>query len=92
VARVGGKNASLGETIRALKDGGVRVPDGFATATAYREYLAANAIDPELRAQLEALNAGKASLHEVGMAIRRLFLEGEARDNWSETAKIGSGP
>jgi pyruvate, water dikinase len=31
VARVGGKNASLGEMIRSLKDEGVRVPDGFAT-------------------------------------------------------------
>lgn len=78
VARVGGKNASLGEMIRALKDGGVRVPDGFATtAAAYRDYLAANAVEPELRAWVEALKAGKASLHEVGTAIRRLFLEGE---------------
>jgi pyruvate,water dikinase len=31
VARVGGKNASLGEMVRALKDEGVSVPDGFAT-------------------------------------------------------------
>jgi pyruvate, water dikinase len=38
VGRVGGKNVSLGEMDRALKDEGVRVPDGFATtATAYRE-------------------------------------------------------
>lgn len=31
VARVGGKNASLGEMIRALGHAGVRVPPGFAT-------------------------------------------------------------
>jgi hypothetical protein len=31
VSTVGGKNASLGEMVRALKDKGVRVPDGFAT-------------------------------------------------------------
>jgi len=31
VPRVGGKNVSLGEMIRALKDEGVRVPNGFAT-------------------------------------------------------------
>jgi pyruvate, water dikinase len=33
---VGGKNASLGEMIRSLKEEGIRVPDGFATtADAY---------------------------------------------------------
>jgi len=31
VARVGGKNVSLGEMIRELKEEGVRVPGGFAT-------------------------------------------------------------
>ena len=37
VARVGGKNASLGEMIRELSRLGIRVPDGFATtAAAYR--------------------------------------------------------
>lgn len=35
--RVSGKNASLGEMIRALRDAGIRVPGGFATtASAYR--------------------------------------------------------
>jgi pyruvate,water dikinase len=37
-SRVGGKNASLGELIRALRPAGVNVPAGFATtAQAYRE-------------------------------------------------------
>jgi len=31
VENVGGKNASLGEMISALKAEGIRVPDGFAT-------------------------------------------------------------
>src|SRR5688572_6697435 len=31
VARVGGKNASLGEMVRNLEKKGVRVPPGFAT-------------------------------------------------------------
>ena len=36
VARVGGKNASLGEMVRQLGGRGVRVPPGFATtADAY---------------------------------------------------------
>jgi pyruvate,water dikinase len=42
VAIVGGKNASLGEMIRALKDEGIRVRDGFATtADAIQEFLEA---------------------------------------------------
>jgi pyruvate,water dikinase len=77
VGRVGGKNASLGELVRALKQEGVRVPDGFATtAAAYREYVASNGIETGLRAHFTAFKSGTASLHETGEAIRRLFLEG----------------
>lgn len=40
VPEVGGKNASLGELLRALAPKGVSVPDGFAiTAEAYRRFL-----------------------------------------------------
>ncbi|MDX2313240.1 MAG: phosphoenolpyruvate synthase [Gammaproteobacteria bacterium] len=40
VARVGGKNASLGEMIGSLAVSGVKVPGGFATtADAFREFL-----------------------------------------------------
>jgi pyruvate,water dikinase len=78
VSRVGGKNASLGELVRALKTEGVYVPRGFATtADAYREYVAANGIEAGLRERLGALERGSASLHETGEAIRRLFLDGE---------------
>ena len=78
VARVGGKNASLGEMIRNLKEQAVRVPDGFATtADAYREYIEANDIEAQLRARLNERNSGEKSLHQVGTAIRRLFLDGE---------------
>jgi pyruvate,water dikinase len=74
VARVGGKNASLGEMIRALRHEGIRVPDGFATtADAYWAFLAANDLMPKIRAHLEDLRRGKASLARVGKAIRSLF-------------------
>ena len=51
VPLAGGKNASLGEMVRSLKNEGVRVPDGSATtAKAYREYdIAANQIGTSLR-------------------------------------------
>ncbi|WP_135468161.1 phosphoenolpyruvate synthase [Crenalkalicoccus roseus] len=78
VARVGGKNASLGEMIRALSAAGVRVPPGFATtAEAFRDYVAANGIGDAMRARLEAMRQGRATLQETGAAIRRLFLDGE---------------
>ena len=88
VARVGGKNASLGEMVRNLKDEGVGVPDGFATtARAYREYIAANGIEAALRARLEAMKAGNASLHETGEGIRRLFLDGEFPEEIAEAIR-----
>ena len=56
----------------------MRVPGGFATtAAAFREYVAANEIEPELRASIAALKSENASLHETGETIRRLFLDGE---------------
>ena len=76
--RVGGKNASLGELVRQLAPGGVRVPPGFATtAEAYHAYVAANGIAPRLRELLAAQQAGTATLHATGEAARRLFLDAE---------------
>lgn len=78
VARVGGKNASLGEMIRALGHAGVRVPPGFATtAAAFRAHLAAHGLPERIRALLDAYHAGRASLADTGAAIRRLILETE---------------
>jgi pyruvate,water dikinase len=50
VARVGSKNASLGEFYNSLKPKGVGVIDGFATTTdAYRALLAEGQLEYELR-------------------------------------------
>lgn len=74
-AIVGGKNASLGEMIQALKAQGVQVPDGFATtAAAYWEFIAANHLQPQIQSHLQALDAGEQSLAQTGKAIRRLFV------------------
>lgn len=82
VPRVGGKNASLGEMVRALGAEGVSVPDGFATtADAYRDYIAANGLEQPLRAHLATLESGRATLQETGDAIRRLFLAGRFPDD-----------
>lgn len=75
---VGGKNASLGEMVRSLKGKAVAVPEGFATsARAYREFVAANALDEPLKHQLQLLKDGQATLQDAGAAIRRSFLESE---------------
>ncbi|HBZ70373.1 MAG TPA: phosphoenolpyruvate synthase [Deltaproteobacteria bacterium] len=78
VARVGGKNASLGEMISRLATEGVRVPPGFATtADAYRRFLEANHLAEPISNALNELAAGKATLAEAGQSIRRAFLRGE---------------
>jgi pyruvate,water dikinase len=56
LARVGGKNASLGEMIGALSKAGVRVPGGFATTTrAYWEFISQNGLSSRIAARLKGL-------------------------------------
>jgi pyruvate,water dikinase len=75
VPLVGGKNASLGEMVRTLKDRGISVPDGFATtALAYWEFLKVNDLSGRIEDLLEEWRQGAKSLEETGKAIRRLFL------------------
>jgi phosphoenolpyruvate synthase/pyruvate phosphate dikinase len=67
-------DVSLGEMLQALKEEGVRVPDGFTTtADAYWAFLEANDLQEEIRARLEDLKSGNASLQETGKGIRRMF-------------------
>lgn len=81
VARVGGKNASLGEMINGLQHRGIRVPGGFATtADAYRELVATHGIRPPLEAAIGTYRAGDATLQETGELIRRLFLDADLPD------------
>ena len=77
VPRVGGKNASLGEMVRTLGEKGIKVPPGFATsADAYRRFVEANGLRQVISDALSALEAGHASLAEVGTTIRHEFLRG----------------
>src|SRR5438477_12401436 len=77
VETVGGKNASLGEMIRALGALGIRVPGGFATtAHAYREFLAQGGLDARIRAELARLDVDDvARLAAAGARIRQRTLE-----------------
>ena len=76
VARVGGKNASLGEMIRELSRLGIRVPDGFATtAAAYREFLATGGLDKRIRAELDSLDVDDVvELAKRGRAVREAIM------------------
>ncbi len=78
LARVGGKNASLGEMVRELAPVGVRVPPGFAvSAQVFRDYLRNNHLDKPLADELAALQRGAQTLAQTGRRIRQLILRGE---------------
>ena len=72
VARVGGKNASLGEMIGALSAAGVRVPGGFATtADAFREFLGRDGLAGRIKQRLASLDvADVRALAAAGGEIR----------------------
>jgi pyruvate, water dikinase len=88
VSSVGGKNASLGEMIRGLKDKGIMVPDGFATtADSYRTFLETNGLTEKIRQQLEDYRSGRKQLHEAGEAIRAMILDAKFAPELDETIK-----
>ncbi len=75
--RVGGKNASLGEMIRNLRESGIRVPGGFATtAAAYWRFVEANGLQAPIAEQIGRLKDDMSNLHKVGEAIRKAILKG----------------
>jgi pyruvate,water dikinase len=78
VARVGGKNASLGEMIGSLSSRGVRVPPGFATtADAFWRFVEVNKLKEPIRATLDDYALGNTSLADAGRRIRAAFLRAE---------------
>ena len=77
IAKVGGKNASLGEMISQLSGLGIKVPDGFATsADAYRKFLAQQDLDEKIRHRLDELNTDDvAELIDAGAEIRQWIID-----------------
>jgi pyruvate,water dikinase len=94
VARVGGKNASLGEMIRALSPKGVRVPSGFiTTADAYRYFLDQAGLSLRIKETLKGLDTRNLKdLARRGKMIRTMIinasmprdLESVIRDAYAE--------
>lgn len=66
---VGGKNASLGEMIRHLKQHNILVPFGFAiTSDAYKLFLKNNNLEKPIKNLLK-----KSNIAEIGLSLRNLI-------------------
>lgn len=76
VAKVGGKNASLGEMYRNLIPIGIQIPDGFATtADAFRFFKKENRLDQPIRDLLGQLDKNQfENLREISVQIKKLIL------------------
>ena len=86
MTRVGGKNASLGELIRALDPAAVEIPPGFATtAKAYWAFLAANDLREPIEATLAKLapvNARPRDLRKRA-PLRSVSVDADAAPGWA---------
>lgn len=71
LAKVGGKNASLGEMMRA----GIRVPPGFAVTTAsYLNFISETGINDRIMERLSCLNSGDVdALNDASDAVQALI-------------------
>jgi pyruvate,water dikinase len=89
VAKVGGKNASLGEMVRMLSAKGVKIPPGFATtADAFWRFVDDNMLRSRVADFLADYEAGRMTLPETGLAIRTAFLHGEFPDEIATAIRV----
>jgi pyruvate,water dikinase len=79
IAKVGGKNSSLGEMYSKLTSKGILVPDGFATTSyAFEEFLTQNSLHSKLDDLMRQLDKNHyENLNEIGAKARELMLAGE---------------
>jgi pyruvate,water dikinase len=86
VAKVGGKNASLGEMYNELSSEGVLVPDGFATTSkAFWSFLKLNNTEEKIKNLLVKLNRDNfENLSSIGAQARELILSGDFSEDFSE--------
>lgn len=77
VAKVGGKNSSLGEMFNNLSSKGIRVPDGFATtSSAFWYFLDTNNIRKPLKDLSDSLDRENFSnLKAIGAQARAMFMD-----------------
>src|SRR5277367_6123222 len=75
IARVGGKNASLGEMIRHLSILGIRIPSGFIiTVDAYQVFISENQLEDKITSLISEIDyQNMESLRRAGLQIRNLI-------------------
>ncbi|WP_353183869.1 phosphoenolpyruvate synthase [Parapedobacter lycopersici] len=86
IEEVGGKNASLGEMLQHLTPLGIRIPDGFViTVAAYREFIASNALETNVRQIIDSIDYDNLeSLRRGGLQVRTLIRNGNIPEALSE--------
>jgi pyruvate,water dikinase len=86
VARVGGKNASLGEMINRLTDKKVAIPGGFATtADAFWYFIDENKLRDRLQELMGQLDTKEYSnLKQIGEQARSLLLKAKMPDDLAQ--------
>ncbi|MGA9334600.1 MAG: phosphoenolpyruvate synthase [Rudaea sp.] len=89
LARVGGKNASLGEMIGNLSKLGVSVPGGFATtADAFKTYLEKSGLAKRIQDRLSALNIDDVdALTRAGKEIRNWIVDTALPDDLEQAIR-----
>jgi pyruvate,water dikinase len=88
VAKVGGKNASLGEMFRNLRSQGINVPDGFAvTSFAYWRFIDSAGLRPMIKKILRGLDVKDIrDLESRGAAVRQAIMSAELPLDVAEAA------
>ena len=91
LAKVGGKNASLGEMITHLSKLGINVPEGFAITTkAFRQFVNNAGLEQKTKDALKGIDVeDPASVAERGPMVRRLFLEAEFPESLRREIEYG---
>ncbi|MDF1516613.1 MAG: phosphoenolpyruvate synthase, partial [Lutibacter sp.] len=85
IAKVGGKNASLGEMYTQLAAKGINIPNGFATtAEAFNLFLKENKLKESLENTLGKLDrTNYANLNNIGLEARELIHSGSFSEKFS---------
>ena len=86
IAKVGGKNASLGEMYTQLTKKGINIPNGFATTSkAFNLFLHENNLEDALRNTLNKLDKkAYSNLNDIGQEARELILKGTFSEKFSQ--------
>lgn len=86
IAKVGGKNASLGEMYTQLNKKGINIPNGFATtSTAFNLFLQENNLEDGLNKTLNKLDKkAYSNLNDIGQEARELILKGTFSKKFSQ--------